>query len=471
VRCAPRRLPLIVNEIDEGACGSRKSEVGITKTIPKSEIQIPNSEGGLHLIIGGIQMFLSRKLTNIEKKLSQGICSFSPEEVNDGIDALGLPFGFKYSQRFLFKAFELYPTVEKIGDVNYRVPSESTEGQFYNVCLNPFHCDCPAFQRFKVGGQPFCKHVAAAMLKDQDVEGMEFEEFMERRNDGNYKWGQKPSLVSVFSSSQLDTYSRCPAQYYFRHIKKLPDYGNVSSSLVFDRCLKATIYAGFGYEPNPDIPLEEQWKPELSVAVEAFEAGLKVDEVFTESFQWLCADIEKSASVEWTDELEENLMLKQGRTLVKDFSNEFGEIEAEPLVSMRTMMVDKTTGEIVAANGTPVDIQATLDLVSKDGVIFKLKTSSRSVSNLSYDWSLDLQWYAYEQLRNQAPAEIKVVNFVRTKKPKMQVLSAPQPRISRTLAICNSVIASINAGSFYPNAKNVYGCSKCGYSSECEKQW
>jgi len=416
-------------------------------------------------------MFLSRKLTNIEKKLKQGNCSFSQEELNDGIDALGLPFGFKYSQQFLFKAFELLPTVLKVGDVNYRVPSESTEGQVYNVSLNPFNCECPAFQRFKVAGQPFCKHIAAAMLKDQDVGEMEFEEFMARRNDGNYKWGQKPALVSVFSSSQLDGYTRCPAQYYFRHIKKLPDYGPISSSLVFDRCLKATIYAGKGYEPNPDIPFEEQWKPEIVVAVEAFENGMNIDKVFVETFKWLCEDIEKSSKVEWTDEEEEGLMLEQGSTLLKDFEQQFGEIEAEPLVSMRTEMVDKTTGEIIATNGTPVYLQSTLDLVSKDGVIFKLKTASRSASEIEYDWSLDLQWYVYEQVRNQAPAEIKVVNFVRTKKPKMQVLSAPQPRISRTLAICNAVIASINAGAFYPNVKNVYGCSKCGYGSDCEKQW
>ena len=279
------------------------------------------------------------------------------------------------------------------------------------------------------------------------------------------------SLVTVFSSSQLDAYTRCPAQYYFRWIKKLTDYGPISSSLVFDRCLKATIYASKGYEPNPEIPLEEQWKPEISVAVEAFEDGLDISQVFTETFQWLCASIEQSSCVEWTSDKEERLMLKQGRTLAQDFDRELGEIEAEPLVSMRTMMVDKTTGEIIAANGTPVSIQATIDLVGKDGVIVKLKTASRSVSNLEYDWSLDLQWYAYEQLRKQSPVEIKVVNLVRTKKPKMQVLSAPEPKIPRTLAICNSVIASINAGSFYPNAKNVYGCSKCGYSSECENQW
>jgi hypothetical protein len=430
-------------------------------------------------------MFLSRKLTSMSWKLTQGHCTFSPEEVNDAIDALGLPFGFQYSPRFLFKAFELLPTVTKVDNNTYHVPSESTNGTVYKVSLTPFHCDCPAFQRFKLTAHPFCKHVSAAMLKDQEVGEMEFEEFMLRWNDGNYKWGQngfdtlssvatqsKPqpkALVSVFSPSQLDAYSRCPAQYYFRHLKKLPDDAPLSSSLVFDRCLKATIYASFGYEPK--IPFSEQWKPEIAVAVEAFSAGLTVDNVFTETFQWLISDLDKSSQVEWTDDQEESLMLKQGRTLAQDFERQYGDLEAQPLVVMRTEMIDRTTGEMIAVNGTPVYIQSALDLISKDGVIFKLKTSKRSESNIEYDWSLDLQWYVYEAIRKQAPAKIKVVNLVRTKKPKMQVLDAPEPRISRTLAICNSVIASINSGSFYPNTKNMYGCHNCGYESECETQW
>ena len=79
-------------------------------------------------------MFLSRKLNEISDKISRGISVFSPEEVNEGIDALGLPFGFKYSQRFLFKAFELLPTIYKVDDNgNYRVPSESDSEKFYNV--------------------------------------------------------------------------------------------------------------------------------------------------------------------------------------------------------------------------------------------------------------------------------------------------------------------------------------------------
>ena len=430
-------------------------------------------------------MFLSKKLREMGVKLSQGITSFSEKEVNEGIDALGLPFGFKYSQRFLFKSFELLPTVEKVGDNTYRVPSEGTPGQVYSVGLAPFSCECPAFQRFKIAGYPFCKHVTAAMLRDQAVEGMEFEEFMDRWNNGNYKWGHRnsefgirnselkeesipnSSLVSVFSSSQLDAYTRCPASYYFRYQKRVPDESSLSSALAFDRCLKATIYAHFGYEPDPNIPLEDKWKPELDVAVDALSEGMKIDEVFAETFCWLC---EKKA-VDWADEKEEGEMLKRGGVLAKSFDQEFGEMSAEPLISMRTTMVDTSTGALVQSNGSPVSVQCSLDLISNDGVILKLKTSSRSISKLEYEWALDLQRYVYEQTKRQVPTGVKVVNLVRTKNPKMQVIDAPEPRISRTLAICESVIASINANAFYPNPKNQFGCSKCGYLSECEKQW
>jgi len=134
-------------------------------------------------------------------------------------------------------------------------------------------------------------------------------------------------------------------------------------------------------------------------------------------------------------------------------------------------MVDGETGLVVQSNGKPASIQSSFDLIGSDGVVYKLKTSSKAISKLTYDWTLDLQRYVYEQIRKQPPVDVKVVNLVRTKKPKMQVLDAPAPRLSRTLAICESVIASINAGAYFPNPKNIYGCSGCDYEDACDGKW
>jgi len=412
-------------------------------------------------------MFFKRELNVISGKKS-----ISAKELNAAMDVVGLPYGFQYSKRFLLFGIEWVHKVEKVGNKSYRVPSESKAGKFYSVCLDPLSCECPAFQRFKVTPYPYCKHVVAAMVKEQDVTDLFFDWLIEKDKSDvsdfdDYITAHQAPTVTVFSSSQLDCYTRCPASYYFRYQKRVPDESPLSSALAFDRSLKATIYAHFGIEIAPNIPLEEKWKPELDIAVDAMSEGINIDAVFVETFQWLCGKFD----VEWSSDTEEGDMLKRGGILAKEFLKRFGIISAQPLVSMQTTMVDKSTGALVQSNGSPVSVQCSLDLVSNDGVILKLKTSSRSISKLEYDWALDLQRYVYEQTKREPPAGVKVVNLVRTKKPKMQVLDAPEPKLSRTLAICESVIASINAGAFYPNPKNQFGCSKCGYVSVCEEQW
>jgi hypothetical protein len=109
-------------------------------------------------------MFLSRELNVISVKQS-----LSPKELNAAVDAVGLPYGFQYSKRFLLFGIKWVHQVDKIGPTAFSVPSESTDGKSYNVTLDPFFCDCPAFRRFKVTPYPFCKHIVAAMVKEQDV--------------------------------------------------------------------------------------------------------------------------------------------------------------------------------------------------------------------------------------------------------------------------------------------------------------
>ena len=109
-------------------------------------------------------MFFSRELNVIS-----GEKSISPKDLNAAVDAVGLPYGFQYSKRFLLFGIEWVHKVEKVGESTYRVPSESKPGKSYNVTLSPLSCECPAFHRFKVTPYPFCKHVVAAMVKEQDV--------------------------------------------------------------------------------------------------------------------------------------------------------------------------------------------------------------------------------------------------------------------------------------------------------------
>jgi hypothetical protein len=109
-------------------------------------------------------MFFNRELNAISGKKS-----ISQKDLTAAVDAVGLPYGFQYSKRFLLFGIEWVHKVAKVGEKTYRVPSESKPGKFYNVALDPIKCECPAFHRFKVTPYPFCKHIVAAMVKEQDI--------------------------------------------------------------------------------------------------------------------------------------------------------------------------------------------------------------------------------------------------------------------------------------------------------------
>ena len=123
-------------------------------------------------------MFLSRELNVISGKKS-----ISAKDLNAAVDVVGLPYGFQYSKRFLLFGIEWVHKVYKVGESTYCVPSESKADKSYNVSLDPLSCECPAFYRFKVTPYPFCKHVVAAMVKEQDVTDAFFDWLIEKSGD------------------------------------------------------------------------------------------------------------------------------------------------------------------------------------------------------------------------------------------------------------------------------------------------
>jgi len=143
-------------------------------------------------------MFFKRELNQISSKNS-----VSAKQLNDAIDAVGLPYGFQYSKRFLLFGIEWVHKVEKVGEKTYRVPSESKPGKFYNVALDPINCECPAFQRFKVTPYPFCKHIVAAMVKEQDVTDAFFD-WLDVKSGDLFDYIQARFIAGTASTSILE---------------------------------------------------------------------------------------------------------------------------------------------------------------------------------------------------------------------------------------------------------------------------
>lgn len=150
-------------------------------------------------------MFFNRELNVISGKKS-----ISPKELNAAVDAVGLPYGFQYSKRFLLFGIQWVHKVEKVGPTAFSVPSESTDGKSYNVCLDPLSCECPAFYRFKVTPYPFCKHIVAAMVKEQDVTDAFFD-WLEEKSGDMFEYIQARWEAGTASTSILEPLPELPS--------------------------------------------------------------------------------------------------------------------------------------------------------------------------------------------------------------------------------------------------------------------
>ncbi len=79
-------------------------------------------------------------------------------------------------------------------------------------------------------------------------------------------------------------------------------------------------------------------------------------------------------------------------------------------------LVNPVTGEVLGIN-----LEGYIDLVEKDETIVEFKTTNQSMDQKDADDHIQLTAYsyAYEMLHQRPPKCLKIVNFVKTKKPKI----------------------------------------------------
>jgi len=113
-----------------------------------------------------------------------------------------------------------------------------------------------------------------------------------------------------------------------------------------------------------------------------------------------------------------------------------------------------------------------IDLVEKDDVIVEFKTSNQTISNRDVGDYLQLTAYsyAYEMLYQKTPKLLKVVNFVKTKKPKMNILETKRDKrdYERLFYLASQVVSGIKNRIFFPRPS--FWCKDCEYEEYC-KAW
>ena len=130
-------------------------------------------------------------------------------------------------------------------------------------------------------------------------------------------------------------------------------------------------------------------------------------------------------------------------------------------------MIEPVTGEVLGPR-----LEGMMDLIEQDHVLVEFKTSARTMDSRGLHDSLQLTCYsyAYEMLYRRPPSLLKLVDFVKTKRPKIVSLQTEAKKLDyqRFFYLANSILKGIKSNIFFP--RKSFMCKDCEYAVPC-KGW
>ena len=196
------------------------------------------------------------------------------------------------------------------------------------------------------------------------------------------------------SSSQINLYLNCSLKYKFNYIDRLPKPFK-SSGLVFGSAIHSVLSWFHNEKMNGNgVTLERLYR--------IFDAD------------WYCQKIGNDIRYK-NRESEMNLVVLAKEMLGLYFQNPIKEVKGSE-VHFTIPLVNPSNCERLEVN-----LEGYIDLVEKDDTIVEFKTSAQTMNQMDVDSHLQLTAYsyAYETLYQKPPKLLKIVNFVKNKKPKM----------------------------------------------------
>lgn len=258
------------------------------------------------------------------------------------------------------------------------------------------------------------------------------------------------------SVSQINTYRRCPLQYYFRYIKDL--IRAPSASLVEGNAVHKSVAVGH----------------EESVRAEKVPLELMLD---TYNDYWKKAKVE----VDWKaedDQVSEDLIVRRDHDFLRQYNQNFIPRLA-PRVDDRGAFVERRFW--VTAGEARVPLLGFIDLVAKNETVFAdakspkgsgeeevidHKTATKSKTQADVDNDLQLTVYS----RVTGIVNVRFQCFVKTKTPKITAVASKRSVNSWKWAefVVSEIAQCISKGVFPPGNDGWHCTPKfCGYWDMC----
>ncbi len=251
-----------------------------------------------------------------------------------------------------------------------------------------------------------------------------------------------------WSYSAVQQYLRCPLQYYFERVLRLPK-PTVPSGLVLGSAVHRSLaYYHLGLQAGETVSID------------------RVMRAFAEA---------------WHEQADsQQVQYKSGETRPEQLAVGMGLIEVylhdprpEGIVAVEQPLLvplENSRGEILQR-----PLLAVLDLVTRAGDALKiteLKTSGRSYSRFEVDTSQQATCYAHAlHQQHGLLAAVEFAVLVKTKQPKLQRIGTcrEQTDFERLGDLVEQVARSIDAWLFYP-IESPLNCSGCPFREPC-REW
>jgi putative RecB family exonuclease len=248
--------------------------------------------------------------------------------------------------------------------------------------------------------------------------------------------------IDHLSASQLTLYLQCSLKYRFQYLDKLP---------------KPFKPAGLAFGSVIHSALDWFHKQKVNGNGVTLEMLIKIFDA-----DWFSQCVE--AEVRFKDKEAGAGLIEMGRQMLTQYFQTYKEMPVGAEIPFSLPLVEPVTGEVLGPS-----LEGRLDLAERDAVVeFKTSAQTLNAQDLKDSLQLTCYGYAYRMLFQKEPKILRVVDFVKTKTPKMVMLQATREErdYRKLFYVAKEVLRGIDSGVFYPNAS--FKCKDCEYEGPCQ---
>jgi len=252
-------------------------------------------------------------------------------------------------------------------------------------------------------------------------------------------------MIDHLSSSQISLYSLCSLKYRFQYVDKIPKIFK-PSGLAFGSAIHSALSWLNKQRMNGNNPTLE-----------------KLFRIF--NADWYSQNVD--TEIRFKNGEDKNALSVMAKELLAQyFHSPYKKVEGSEIAFVLPL-VNPGDGKRLG-----VDLEGFIDLLEEDDAIVEFKTSAQTANQSDIDSNIQLTTYsyAYEMLTQRAPRLIKLVNFVKTKKPKIEVYETKrtQADYQRLFGLASQVLSGIRLQIFFPRMG--FWCKDCEYGHIC-RDW